>query len=54
VIEIDPAIVRVATEQFDFQESDRLKLHVADGLTFIKNMIAKNGKEKELFNCNVK
>ena len=37
VVEIDPAIARVATEQFQFEESERLKLVIGDGLEYISN-----------------
>lgn len=37
VVEIDPAIARVASEQFGFKESSRLKLVLADGLEYINN-----------------
>ena len=36
VVEIDPAIVRVAKDQFEFKETDRLKVIVGDGLKHIK------------------
>ena len=37
VIEIDPAIARVAKEQFAFAESERLKLKIDDGIRYINN-----------------
>ena len=44
VVEIDEAIVRVAREQFGFEESERLKLHVCDGLEFVRKF---NGTGKQ-------
>ena len=41
VVEIDPAIVRVATEHFDFKANDRLKVITCDGLKFINDFAAK-------------
>ena len=38
VLEIDEAIIRVAKDQFGFQDSDRLKVEHADGLEFIENL----------------
>jgi SAM-dependent methyltransferase len=36
VVEIDPAIVRVAADQFAFTAGDRLTVSTADGITFIQ------------------
>jgi spermidine synthase len=36
VLEIDPAVVKVAREYFNFAENDRLKVHVGDARLFIK------------------
>ncbi|KAJ8300922.1 hypothetical protein KUTeg_022441 [Tegillarca granosa] len=36
VVDIDPTMVSVATNWFEFKEDERLKTHVADGLDFIK------------------
>ncbi len=38
VVEIDPAIAKVAKDQFGFNESDRLKVFIDDGLEFIANL----------------
>jgi len=38
VVELDPAIVRVAKDQFGFQESERITVHVQDGLEFVRNV----------------
>ena len=35
-VEIDPAIVEVARSSFQLQEDDRMTIHVADGLDYIK------------------
>jgi len=37
VVEIDPAVVAVAKEWFDFTPGDRLRVHVQDGRMFIHN-----------------
>ena len=37
VVELDPSILRVATEQFQFQESDRLRVLVQDGIQYINS-----------------
>ena len=37
VVEIDPSIVRVAMEHFDFKVNDRLKVITCDGLKYIKD-----------------
>ena len=38
VLEIDPAIVRVAKDQFEFKETERLKVVVGDGLKYIEEV----------------
>lgn len=35
VVEIDPAIVEIAAELFDFRESARCRIHIEDGFDFI-------------------
>lgn len=36
VVEIDPAVVRVAKEHFEFEESSRCSVHEDDGLSFLE------------------
>ncbi|KAL5011998.1 hypothetical protein ScPMuIL_010549 [Solemya velum] len=36
VIDIDPAVVTIATDWFGFQPDERMKVHVADGLEYIE------------------
>ena len=43
-VEIDEAIARVAKEQFGFEEGDRVKLHIEDGLKFVEKVAAEAGK----------
>ena len=38
VVEIDPSIVRVATDHFGFSENERLKVITCDGLKYIKEL----------------
>ncbi|TRY74390.1 hypothetical protein TCAL_04600 [Tigriopus californicus] len=38
VVEIDPAISRVASEQFDFKEDERTKVIIADGIEFLNTI----------------
>jgi len=38
VVEIDEAIVSVATDWFNFTASDRLRVSVADGLEYIRHL----------------
>ena len=38
VVEIDPSIVRVATEHFGFNTNERLKVITCDGLKYIKDL----------------
>lgn len=37
-VELDPVVLRLAKEYFDFSEDDRLKVHLADGIQFLKNL----------------
>ena len=38
VVELDPEIVRIATQWFGFNPDDRLKVTVADGLDYIATL----------------
>ena len=48
VVELDPAIVRVATEHFDFKPNERLNVITCDGLTYINNLATESGKNNEM------
>ncbi|XP_072504730.1 eEF1A lysine and N-terminal methyltransferase isoform X2 [Notamacropus eugenii] len=37
-VEIDPSMLEVATRWFGFTQSDRMKVHIADGLDYITNL----------------
>ncbi|XP_066117257.1 eEF1A lysine and N-terminal methyltransferase [Saccopteryx bilineata] len=37
-VEIDPSMLEVATQWFGFSQSDRMKVHVADGLDYITSL----------------
>lgn len=37
-VEIDPSMLEVATQWFGFSQSDRMKVHIADGLDFITRL----------------
>ncbi|XP_045403321.1 eEF1A lysine and N-terminal methyltransferase [Lemur catta] len=37
-VEIDPSMLEVATQWFGFSQSDRMKVHIADGLDYITNL----------------
>ncbi|XP_012513220.1 PREDICTED: methyltransferase-like protein 13 isoform X2 [Propithecus coquereli] len=37
-VEIDPSMLEVATQWFGFSQSDRMKVHIADGLDYISNL----------------
>lgn len=37
-VEIDPSMLEVATQWFGFSQSDRMKVHIADGLAYITNL----------------
>lgn len=41
VVEIDPDVLDVAIRWFGFSPGDRLKVHIADGLTYISSLAAK-------------
>ncbi|MEW6997337.1 spermidine synthase [Colwelliaceae bacterium BS250] len=40
-VEIDPAVVRVAIDYFDFKQTDKVVSHVQDGRIFIKRALRK-------------
>lgn len=37
-VEIDPSMLEVATQWFGFSQSNRMKVHIADGLDYITNL----------------
>uniref|UniRef100_A0ABI7WD78 eEF1A lysine and N-terminal methyltransferase n=1 Tax=Felis catus TaxID=9685 RepID=A0ABI7WD78_FELCA len=37
-VEIDPSMLEVATQWFGFSQSDRMKVHIADGLDYITSL----------------
>ncbi|XP_042318478.1 eEF1A lysine and N-terminal methyltransferase [Sceloporus undulatus] len=41
VVEIDPAMLEVATHWFGFFPGDRLKVHIADGLAYVASLATK-------------
>jgi len=48
VVELDPAIVRVATDQFGFRPDDRLTVSTQDGVDYIKDL-AQSGQMARRF-----
>ncbi len=40
-VEIDPAVVKVAVDYFNFKQTDKVKSHVKDGRIFIKRALKK-------------
>lgn len=42
VVELDPVVVRVAREWFDFVEDERLRVHVGDGRAFLEQRTGAN------------
>ena len=42
-VEIDPSMLEVATQWFGFCQSDRMKVHIADGLDFITSLAEEEG-----------
>jgi spermidine synthase len=42
VVEIDPAVLPIAKQFFGFNESDKLKVHIADGRMFIKEQLRRD------------
>ena len=39
VVEIDPAVVKAAREYFDFQDNERVRVHVRDARVFVKRAL---------------
>lgn len=42
-VEIDPCMLEVATQWFGFSQSDRMKVHIADGLDYITSLAGRKG-----------
>ena len=47
VVEIDPAVVRVARQYFDFAEGERMRVHVLDGRVYVKQAL-REGRRYDL------
>ncbi|RUS69879.1 hypothetical protein EGW08_022356, partial [Elysia chlorotica] len=43
-VELDPVVVDIATNWFDLQPDDKLKIHVADGIEFVHGLVASGSK----------
>lgn len=42
-VEIDPSMLEVATQWFGFSQSERMKVHIADGLDYITSLAGREG-----------
>lgn len=42
-VEIDPSMLEVATQWFGFSQSNRMKVHIADGLDYITSLAGREG-----------
>lgn len=42
-VEIDPSMLDVATQWFGFSQSERMKVHIADGLDYITSLAGREG-----------
>ncbi|KAM9111225.1 eEF1A lysine and N-terminal methyltransferase isoform 3-T3 [Megaptera novaeangliae] len=42
-VEIDPSMLQVATQWFGFSQSNRMKVHIADGLDYISSLAEEEG-----------
>lgn len=52
-VELDPAVVEVAHDWYGFpRKSDRLAIHVADGLDFVENLASQISAQKEPQDCS--
>ncbi|XP_064450394.1 eEF1A lysine and N-terminal methyltransferase isoform X3 [Mirounga angustirostris] len=43
-VEIDPSMLEVASRWFGFSQSDRMKVHIADGLDYITSLAGREGQ----------
>ncbi|XP_054567420.1 eEF1A lysine and N-terminal methyltransferase isoform X2 [Eptesicus fuscus] len=43
-VEIDPSMLEVATQWFGFSQSDRMKVHIADGLDYITSLAGREAR----------
>ena len=43
-VELDPTVVEIAKQWFNFQEDDSIKVHLCDGLQYLHNLQGKNGQ----------
>ncbi|XP_004688538.1 PREDICTED: methyltransferase-like protein 13 isoform X1 [Condylura cristata] len=45
-VEIDPSMLEVATQWFGFSQSDRMKVHIADGLDYISSLAGREAQPR--------
>jgi len=45
-VEIDPSMLEVASRWFGFFQSDRMKVHIADGLDYITSLAGREGRPR--------
>ncbi|KAL8125775.1 hypothetical protein AgCh_013161 [Apium graveolens] len=43
VVELDAVILGLARDYFGYKESDHMKLHITDGIQFLRDVVASNG-----------
>lgn len=48
-VEIDPSMLEVATQWFGFSQSDRMKVHIADGLDYITSLAGGEGTAESMW-----
>ncbi|XP_059306195.1 uncharacterized protein LOC132057556 isoform X1 [Lycium ferocissimum] len=53
VLELDPVVVDLAKEYFDFRDDERLKVHVTDGLKYVKDAALKSTEEIDMLIVDV-
>uniref|UniRef100_A0A0B6ZBE2 Methyltransferase domain-containing protein n=1 Tax=Arion vulgaris TaxID=1028688 RepID=A0A0B6ZBE2_9EUPU len=47
VVELDPSVVDIAQNWFDLMPDERLKVHIADGLDFVRELVS-SGEHRDL------
>lgn len=53
MVEIDPDVVKIAADWFGVVEDDQMKVHVADGIDFVKRLNTAGWLWIKIYICNI-
>ena len=53
-VDIDSAVVKIAKDWFEFREDETMKVHIADGIEYVKNLVKQGWYLKLVINNKLK